>query len=116
MHLRNIYSADELDESATTKDFFAVRQEGKRQVKRSLRHYNLDAIISVGYRVNSSRATHFRQWATRVLREHLTQGYTLNHQRFEQNAAELEAALTLVKKAAAGDALTTDQGRGLTPG
>lgn len=113
MHLKNIYAAGELTESATAKDFLAVRTEGRRQVQRNLKHYNLDAIISVGYRVNSSRATHFRQWATRILREHLTQGYTLNRQRFEQNAAELEAALTLVKKAAAGDALTTDQGRGL---
>src|SRR5690606_2563305 len=85
----------------------------RRQVQRRLKHYNLDAIISVGYRVNSSRATRFRQWATRVLREHLTQGYSLDRQRFEQNAAELEAALALVKKAAAGEALTADQGRGL---
>jgi prophage maintenance system killer protein len=76
-------------------------------------HYNLDVIISVGYRVKSQRGTQFRIWATRTLREHLVRGYTLNRQRFEQNARELEAALTLVRKAAAGDALTTDQGRGL---
>lgn len=113
MHLKNVYAAKELDESATAKNFLAVRQEGRRQVRRTLKHYNLDAIISVGYRVNSTRATRFRQWATQVLRQHLTQGYTLSQQRFEQNAAELEAALTLVKKAAAGAALTTDQGRGL---
>lgn len=113
MHLKNIYAAEELVEAATAKDFLAVQTEGKRQVQRRLKHYNLDAIISVGYRVNSTRATRFRQWATRVLREHLTRGYTLNRQRFEQNAAELEAALTLVRRAAAGDALTTDQGRGL---
>lgn len=113
LHLKNIYRDRELQVAATTEDFSVVRQEGLRQVQRRLKHYNLDAIISVGYRVNSSRATRFRQWATRVLREHLTQGYTLNRQRFEQNAVELEAALTLVKKAAAGDALTTDQGRGL---
>ncbi len=80
-------------------------------VERRLKHYNLDAIISVGYRVNSTRATRFRQWATRVLREHLTQGYSLDRQRFEKNAAELEAALALVKKAAAGEALTAGQGR-----
>lgn len=113
MHLKNIYAGEELVESATAKDFLAVQTEGKRQVQRRLKHYNLDAIISVGYRVNSTRATRFRQWATRVLRDHLTQGYTLNRQRFEQNAVELEAALTLVRKAAAGEALTTDQGRGL---
>lgn len=113
MHLKNIFRDGELEEPATTKDFLAVRTEGTRQVERRLKHYNLDAIISVGYRVNSTRATRFRQWATRVLREHLTQGYSLDRQRFEKNAAELEAALALVRKAAAGEALTAEQGRGL---
>ncbi len=113
LHLKNIYREQELQEAATTEDFSVVRQEGKRQVQRQLRHYNLDAIVSVGYRISSAQATRFRQWATGVLRQHLTQGYTLNRQRFEQNAAELEAALQLVRKAAAGEALTTDQGRGL---
>lgn len=80
LHLKNIYRTAELVESATTEDFSVVRQEGKRQVKRRLKHYNLDAVISVGYRVNSNRATRFRQWATRVLREHLTLGYSLNEQ------------------------------------
>ena len=107
MHLKNVYDSEELTETATTKDFLVIRTEGKRQVKRSLGHYSLDAIISVGYRVNSTRATCFRQWATGVLKEHLTTGYTLNRQRFEQNAAELEAALPPVKKAAADDALST---------
>lgn len=113
LHLKNIYKERELLEAATTEDFSVVRQEGKRQVRRQLNHYNLDAIISVGYRVSSAKATRFRQWATTVLREHLTRGFTLNRQRFERNAAELEAALQLVRKAAAGAALTADQGRGL---
>lgn len=113
MHLKKIYQAGELAEEATCKNFLQVQVEGGREVKRQRKVYNLDAILSVGYRVNSSRAVLFRQWATRVLREHLTQGYTLNRQRFEQNARELEAALALVRKAAAGEALTTDQGRGL---
>ena len=78
MHLRNVYSVEELAEAATTKDFLVVRQEGRRDVRRRLKHYNLDAIISVGYRVNSIRATRFRQWATRVLREHLTLGRKLS--------------------------------------
>ncbi len=112
MHLKQIFLTGELDEAATTKDFLAVQTEGKRQVQRRLKHYNLDAIISVGYRVNSTRATRFRQWATRVLREHLTQGFSFDRERFEQNAAELESAIALMKKAAAGE-LTTDQGRGL---
>ncbi len=113
MHLKNIFAEGELDEPATAKDFLVVQTEGRRQVRRSLKHYNLDAIISVGYRVNSRRGVRFRQWATGVLREHLTQGFSLDRERFARNAAELETALQLVKKAAAGEALTTDQGRGL---
>ena len=113
LHLKNIYTDGELEEPATTEEYSVVQQEGGRQVRRDLKHYNLDAIISVGYRVNSRRGVHFRQWATRLLKEHLTRGYTLNRQRLEENAQELEAALQLVRKAAAGEALTTDQGRGL---
>ena len=113
LHLKNIYSQGELEEKATTEDFSVVRQEGSRQVQRRIKHYNLDTIISIGYRVNSTRATRFRQWATQVLRQHLTQGYSLDRERFEKNAAELEAALLLVRKAAAGQALTADLGRGL---
>ena len=113
LHLKNIYKEQELQEAATTEDFSVVRQEGKRQVRGQVRHDNLDAIVSVGYRISSAQATRFRQWATSVLHQHLTQGFTLNRQRFEQNAAELEATLALVRKAAAGEALTTDQGRGL---
>lgn len=113
MHLKRIYAGGELEEPATAKDFLAVRTEGGRQVQRRLKHYNLDAIISVGYRVNSRRGVRFRQWATGVLRDHLVRGYTINRQRFEHSARELEAALALVRKAAAGEALSTDQGRGL---
>jgi len=112
-HLRNIYKEGELEKEATVAKNATVQQEGKRRVRRDIELYNLDAIISVGYRVNSTRATRFRQWATRTLREHLTQGWTLNRQRFEENARELEAALTLVRKAAQSPALDTDSGRGL---
>ncbi len=113
IHLKNIFSDEELAEEATTKDFLVVRQEGRRQVRRHIRHYNLDAIISVGYRVNSRRAVRFRQWATRVLREHLIQGWTLHQQRFEANAQELEAAMALVRKAAHSPALDVSGSRGL---
>ncbi|MDF9392114.1 MULTISPECIES: virulence RhuM family protein [Methylococcus] len=111
-HLRNVFASGELEREATVAKNATVQREGEREVVREIEYYNLDAIISVGYRVNSTRATRFRQWATRVLREHLTRGYSLDRQRFEQNAAELEAALALVKKAAAGEALTAEQGRG----
>src|SRR5690554_3196360 len=63
LHLRNIYQEKELNESATTEESSVVRQEGKRNVRRQIKHYNLDAIVSVGYRVRSKRATQFRQWA-----------------------------------------------------
>lgn len=113
MHLKNIFQDEELREAATAKDFLAVQTEGKRLVQRTLKHYNLDVIISVGYRVKSPQGTRFRQWATRILREHLSQGYTLNRQRFEANARELEAALQLVRKAARSPELQADMGRGL---
>lgn len=113
LHLKNIYKNKELDEKSTTEDFSVVRQEGKRQVRRNLKHYNLDAIISVGYRVNSSQATRFRQWSTRVLRDYLTKGYALDKARFEKNAAELEQALLLIQKAAQSSELSGLAGRGL---
>ena len=81
IHLKNIFKDNELVETATVKDFLVVQQEGARQVSRDLKHYNLDAIISVGYRGYSTQATRFRQWATRILREHPTQGYSLNEHR-----------------------------------
>lgn len=93
MHLKHIYADGELVEGATCKDFLQVQSEGGREVKRKRKHYSLDAVISVGYRISSARATQFRLWATRILREHLTQGWTINRQRFEENAEELEAAL-----------------------
>lgn len=112
-HLKNIYEDGELEREATVSKMETVRTEGKRQITRQIEHYNLDAIISVGYRVNSRRAVQFRQWATRTLREHLTRGWTLNRQRFEANARELEAAMALVRKAALSPELTTESGRGL---
>jgi hypothetical protein len=81
MHLRNIFEEGELDPKATLKKFLTVRLEGSRKVRRSLDFNNLDMIISVGYRVKSSVATRFRQWATSILRHHLLQGYTLDQGR-----------------------------------
>lgn len=83
LHLKNIFSSGELNENSTTEDFSVVQQEGKRQVKRITKFYNLDAIISVGYRINSIRATQFRQWATKVLKTFTVQGYVLDKKRLE---------------------------------
>jgi prophage maintenance system killer protein len=109
-HLKNIFRDAELDREAVVAKNATTAADGKTY---QVEYFNLDAIISVGYRVNSSQATRFRQWATRILGEHLTKGWTLNRQRFEENARELEAALTLVRKAAQSPALDTDSGRGL---
>lgn len=94
-HLRNIFKDGELAREATVAKNATVQQEGARQVRRSIDLYNLDAIISVGYRVNSSRATRLRQWATRTPREHLTRGCALNRQRFEESTRELESGVTI---------------------
>lgn len=78
LHLKNIYKEEELDENATTEFFSVVQNEGRRNVKRKVKCYNLDAIIAVGYRVNSKKATRFRQWATKTLKEYITKGFVLN--------------------------------------
>ncbi|MCL2131750.1 MAG: virulence RhuM family protein [Lentimicrobiaceae bacterium] len=83
MHLKNIFEECELQEIATIKDFLIVRQEGNRYVQRNISFYNLDAIISVGYRIKSRNATLFRQWATKTLKDYLFKGYAVN-QRFER--------------------------------
>ena len=84
LHLKNIYQDGELQESATAEDFSVVQNEGSRQVSRNIKFYNLDAIISVGYRVNSRRATQFRIWATNILREFIQKGFVLDDDRLKQ--------------------------------
>lgn len=112
-HLKNIYASGELERVATVSKMETIQKEGVRQVIRQIEYFNLDAVISVGYRVNSNRATRFRQWATQVLRQHLVQGYTLSQARFAQNAAELEQALSLIRKAARSPAVTVESSSGL---
>lgn len=98
-HVKNIYAAGELDAGATVSKMETVRAEGKRRVARQVDFYNLDMIISIGYRVNSKQATQFRIWATQVLKQHLIKGYTLNQKRLQQaGLEELEAAINLVSR------------------
>ena len=85
-HLSNIYTSGELDEESTVRKFRTVQQEGRRQVNRELIHYNLDAVISVGYRVNSIRATQFRRWVTQVLAQYAKTGYVIDRERMENGA------------------------------
>tara|TARA_B110000091_G_scaffold59445_1_gene65146 strand:- start:1195 stop:1587 length:393 start_codon:yes stop_codon:yes gene_type:complete len=84
LHLKNIFSSEELDRKATTEKYSVVQNEGKRKVTRQIEFYNLDAIISVGYRVNSKKGTQFRIWATTILKEHFTKGYSINEKRLQQ--------------------------------
>lgn len=93
-HIKNIYSTGELGQNSTIRKFRLVRQEGKRKVTRNIEHYNLDMIISVGYRVNSIKGTHFRQWATNRLRDYLVQGYAINEKRLAQKQQEVHQLKT----------------------
>lgn len=106
-HIRKAIQEDNLDEKSNVQNLHIAGSD------KPARMYNLDVIISVGYRVKSSQGVRFRQWATRILKEHLTQGYTLNRQRFQSNAQELEAALKLIQQTAYAATITTDTGRGL---
>ena len=77
-HIKTIYKEEELTEISTIRNFRIVQKEGNREVNRDIEHYNLDAVIAIGYRVNSKRATQFRIWATNILRDYLTKGYAIN--------------------------------------
>jgi prophage maintenance system killer protein len=114
LHIRNIYKEGELEPDATTEKSSVVQNEGGRKVRRTLKFYNLDVIISVGYRVKSQRGTQFRQWATKVLREHLVQGYTLNQQRLEeqtQKLAKMQQAVELLSRTLEQQQLVNDLGK-----
>ena len=108
-HIKNIYKDRELDEKSTCRKFRQVQLEGKRKVNRNIDHYNLDLIISVGYRVNSKRGTEFRQWATQRLKEHLIQGYTINQQRL----AQLQQTIQLIHQTVSADELNLNEVKGL---
>lgn len=106
-HIRNVFAEGEVTKESNVQNLHVANSDKPVGI------YSLDVIISVGYRVKSTEGVRFRQWATRVLREHLTQGYTLNKQRFEANAQELEAALVMVRRLSANPEITADAGRGL---
>jgi prophage maintenance system killer protein len=106
-HLRNIFLEGELQEESNVQNLHIAFSD------KPVKFYNLDVIISVGYRVKSVEGTRFRQWATKVLQEHLVKGYTIQQQRFEANAKELETALTLVRRIASKPELEDMAGKGL---
>ncbi|MFT3826376.1 MAG: virulence protein RhuM/Fic/DOC family protein [Chitinophagaceae bacterium] len=115
-HIKNIFTSNELSSEATIRKFRTVRQEGKRQVARELEHYNLDMIISIGYRVNSFRGTQFRIWANNVLKDYLVKGYSLNEKRLNEQAQQLGAlkqAVRLLGNVLESKPLTSDEANGL---
>jgi prophage maintenance system killer protein/prophage antirepressor-like protein len=112
-HIKNILNEGELETSTISK-MEIVQQEGKRKVKREVEFYNLDMIVSLGYRVNSKRATEFRRWATNVLKQYLIKGYALNHQRINaQSLNELTATMELVRKSIESKELNSNEAKGL---
>lgn len=116
LHLKNIYSEDELEETATTEFFSVVQKEGKRNVTRKIKFYNLDAIISVGYRVNSIQGTKFRQWATQRLKDYLVKGYTINEKRLkeaENKFQELKQTVQLLENVVKAKEINGDEAQGL---
>ena len=116
LHLKNIFSEEELDEKATTENLSVVQTEGNRKVKRNIKFYNLDAIISVGYRVNSKQGTQFRQWATQRLKDYLVKGYALNEKRLLElnyKYTEIQHAIQLASKAGNIESLSSKEAKGI---
>lgn len=110
-HIKAIYKNEELYENSTIRKFRIVQKEGDREVARDISHYNLDMIISVGYRVSSYKATKFRQWATSILKEYITQGYAINtHKITEHRLTNLENDMQFVKSKIKNDELQINQG------
>ena len=111
MHIKAIYKEGELLESRTIQKYLIVQQEGNREVKREIEHYNLDMIISVGYRVNSQKATKFRQWATSVLKHYIQNGYAINaHKITEQRLSTLENDVATIKSHIKNNTIELKQG------
>ncbi|MBS1923803.1 MAG: virulence protein RhuM/Fic/DOC family protein [Bacteroidetes bacterium] len=108
-HIKSIFTLGELEQDATVRKFRTVRQEGKRMVARSLEHFNLDVIISIGYRVNTKRGIQFRQWATQRLKEYLVKGYAINQKRLD----ELGKMVQLIEQSGKAENLQLQEAKGL---
>src|SRR3989339_1085046 len=113
-HIGNIYTEKELFKRPTTRKFRVVQLEGKRKIERSLDHYNLDVIISVGYRVKSLRGTQFRIWATKKLHDYILKGYAVNkHRLVDTGIDELERAVNLIRQTLDSKVLTGGEAKGI---
>lgn len=116
LHLRNIYKSGELTEKATTEKYSVVQKEGNRNVKRTIKLYNLDAIISVGYKVNSKRGVQFRIWANQVIKDYLINGYAINEKKLKaqiDNLNSLKETVLLLTKVTEQKKLTGEESEGL---
>ena len=116
LHIRNIYKEGELDEVLTAKEYLIVKKEGKGSVSRKLQYYNLDIIISLGYRVKSERGTQFRIWVNKILKEYLLQGFAINDKLLQertQQLQELKSVVQLQEKVISDYPLNTDESAGL---
>jgi hypothetical protein len=115
-HIKNIYAETELEEAVTTTIFSVAQQEGQRKITRNVKFYNLDMILSVGYRVNSKRGTVFRKWANTVLRDYLVKGYAHNEKVLREKQEQLDSlkrAAALIANVASSQSLSGDQATGL---
>ena len=115
-HIHNVLAEQELAAEATIRKFRIVQQEGERKVNREIEHYNLDMIISVGYRVNSKKGTQFRIWASNILKRYLVQGYALNEQKLQtqqQKLADLKQAIALSSRLFRQKDLTASESQGI---
>ncbi len=116
LHISNIFKEEELDENSTTEYYSVVQKEGKRSVLRNIKYYNLDVIISVGYRVKSKRGTQFRIWANKVLKDYLVKGYALNEKKLKEQTSrikELEKTLDIFSKVTESYQLKQDEFAGI---
>lgn len=115
-HINNIFEEQELDSNSTVAKFATVQIEGERKVNREIEHYNLDVIISVGYRVKSKQGTQFRQWATQRLKDYLVRGYVLNEKRLKElnyKYSELQNAIKLASNAGNVESLSSTEAKGI---
>ncbi len=117
MHIKNIYDDEELEQNSTCKDFLQVRNEGKRTVSRKLTHYNLDMILSVGYRIKSKTAVQFRKWATNILKEYLIKGYAINQKALreqQEKLTSLQKVIELLNRSMKNQIETVEQAQNIS--
>lgn len=113
LHVGNVFKEGELEETATVKKYLTVQQEGNRKVSRNVKYYNLDVIISVGYRVKSKRGTDFRIWARQILKDYLVKGYAVNQRIHREQIGELRQLVGMLGRVHRQEALSTEESEAL---